>query len=845
MRLSLRFAGLAAFVAGALAAADVPRFVLATRTPDGAIRFEAIDSFTIAGKAKVRLWRGNGEVVFERDYKRTRLVNLRDTTALRRDGAGRLIQLGTEDKVGPVFVLPDGFPVKNQAPLTALIAAMDMAAMKAKGAKRGAAVPYDRFFALLAGPGGVSLVIPFVLKESNFLGVDEHLAALAGAVRSFPGASEIAEIREFVVHRMRNGLTAFEEGGPYDQFLIVVKFAALAGAVFPDDPRCRSLANDVNQRRSLTERQVAVLRSRANNNAWDEFLDAYNSFEPYQDSFPDLKDARARALQESARIHAERGTEVAPKGTSIPSTQGERVAALQKLKQALAEFSVAINRDPDNQALRDSRESYAMQEASIARKMFEETWVPLPEGSSEQVFFNRHLDHATRYARNKQFDEAAKELRSAQVIKSDAPDLLYVQALLDFERGDFSQVLPRLDEFGRRPVTKEAAAKAEELRNDVLFRLKNDKPKLKEKIAALVKAGAYSEADKLAQETFQMDQDDDELSYWAGLTAAVLRRDDDARRLFRRYLDLSISLRGDLKRRSQVTRLLAILDLAAPPAANGRPYWFSGRPVKDDIFYCPQSLFFIPRIAAVTAHKAVFSYDWTKDGRLRAVHAEFADAKGQRNYEEMVSRSRRGDADAAQKDIYFTYYADAPGALKVSYDPKSAETAEAPFAVTFARTEKWGFRMVDRAGEPAVLLGNNRFVDPGIVAAIAQPATTGVSGNAVFNPFVWDGIHYFDFAYDRSGRLERARELGADNQVRFSWDGERLTALEAFSDGGTHSYYRRTLSYKGSFLVSETVSWESKSYRVNYQYSGDHLQEAEFSDSGAHDGKSWKVRFVP
>ena len=55
--------------------------------------------------------------------------------------------------------------------------------------------------------------------------------------------------------------------------------------------------------------------------------------------------------------------------------------------------------------------------------------------------------------------------------------------------------------------------------------------------------------------------------------------------------------------------------------------------------------------------------------------------------------------------------------------------------------------------------------------------------------------------------------------------------------------YRRTMLYERKTLVSETVDYEGKSYKISYKFQ-DGTPHADFTDNGAHDGYQRHVRFL-
>jgi hypothetical protein len=122
------------------------------------------------------------------------------------------------------------------------------------------------------------------------------------------------------------------------------------------------------------------------------------------------------------------------------------------------------------------------------------------------------------------------------------------------------------------------------------------------------------------------------------------------------------------------------------------------------------------------------------------------------------------------------------------------------------------------------------------------PLATGIAGNSFFNPFIWDGLHYFSLTYDTEGRMSSAREWNADNLVRFTWSGDRLTGISAFRKDSATPYYQRTISYSGTMIIGESYTEATKAGQIKYVYSGKVLQQVKVEDGGVHDGKTWTVR---
>jgi hypothetical protein len=120
-----------------------------------------------------------------------------------------------------------------------------------------------------------------------------------------------------------------------------------------------------------------------------------------------------------------------------------------------------------------------------------------------------------------------------------------------------------------------------------------------------------------------------------------------------------------------------------------------------------------------------------------------------------------------------------------------------------------------------------------------------VSGNSFFNPFIWDGVHYFTATYDSEGRVATAKEWNADNILHFSWENQRLLAISAFRQKESEPYYQRTISYTGTNISSEEYSSGGHTGRIKYQFAKNVLTSVKVEDGGVHDGKTWTARLQP
>jgi len=150
--------------------------------------------------------------------------------------------------------------------------------------------------------------------------------------------------------------------------------------------------------------------------------------------------------------------------------------------------------------------------------------------------------------------------------------------------------------------------------------------------------------------------------------------------------------------------------------------------------------------------------------------------------------------------------------------------------------------LVDERGLHRILLQDSPQFSAAILTILEGPLSIGVAGNSFFNPFIWDGLHYFSLTYDFQGRMDSAREWNADNLLRFTWSGDRLTAIRAFHKDSSTPYYQRTISYSGAMILSESYTAGTKAGQIKYVYSGRVLQQVRVEDGGVHDGKTWIVR---
>jgi hypothetical protein len=336
----------------------------------------------------------------------------------------------------------------------------------------------------------------------------------------------------------------------------------------------------------------------------------------------------------------------------------------------------------------------------------------------------------------------------------------------------------------------------------------------------------------VAAQALALDPDDDDFLYYGGAVAALFRDQPAAKERLDRYLLRSNSLRGDLHARDRAYRIRSLLDVFPPPPLTGTPNWFSGRPLAEGIYYCPVSGAFQLPIDNIAAYKLKMSFQW--DGsRLSAITTAFEDEKGSQNYRALGGQDSLGN-------FFFAY---------VGLDPQVQAASNSKFdasptvpAVRVAREAPNPPHLVDERGLPRILLQESPQFNPAVLTILEGPLSTTVAGNSFFNPFIWDGLHYFSLTYDHQGRIDKAREWNADNLVRFTWSGDRLSGIRAFRKDSPTPYYERTISYSGIMITGETYSAGNRTGQIKYVYSGKVLQQVKVEDGGVHDGKTWTVR---
>jgi hypothetical protein len=789
--------------------------LLGQKSPDGKIHFQAVEEFQIEGSHRVRLMPpGTGRITPE-DAKRFPHLELSQSGTIRADANHRLVRLDDAGNPSGVIV-PEDFAPKTPVDAAAAQGRLAILFSQSKKAKTFDAVVPEQFFVFISGAEADRLALAFLARSSAFLNLDEQLAAMEGFVASFPDSPLKSDFRSQLQDRIAAGLAAFDNHGPYDNLLITRRYVELAHRAFPGDPALGQLEATILNRIQTVDSQRLTLRSLAGAGEWDLLLDAYLPFEPYQWSFPDLMELRQTALEESARLHAHRGTLLAER---------------QQPAEALREFALALRRDPDNREisklLESARVVVSLADAALAKPHV------LPAGSPQDIRFKRSLHDAERAIQDKDFAKADAALQEAQADNKDAPEILVVQAKLLAARDRDADALPLLDEYDRTVADPAARELGNAARNDILYDLTKKRTEFKQRLRALQQGGDYSKLRAATDQALALDPDDDDFLYFGGTVAALFRDRTAAKERLDRYLERSNSLRGNLQARDRAYRVRALLDALPTGQLSGTPNWFSGRPLADGIFYCPVSGAFQLPIDGIAGYKLKMSFQWDHD-RLTAISTAFDDEKGSQNYHSL------GGPGEPQGNFYFGYTGAEPQVQVVSTH-KFDSVITVP-ALHVSHEAPNPPHLIDEKGLPRILLQDSTQFNPAVLTLLEGPLSTTVAGNSFFNPFVWDGLHYFSLTYDAQGRIGSAREWNADNLVHFVWSGDRLTEVRAFRKDSPTPYYQRTISYSGTMIVGETYTEGSRTGQIKYVYSGKVLQQVKVEDGGVHDGKTWTVR---
>jgi len=777
--------------------------VVVSRTDKG-FQFADAVSINVNGKDKVLNLGSNPKI----ENAGGKLSSIKLGEALYRDQATSYFALDSEGSLH--YILPEGSPKG-----TDLAWAMwGSAHISAKGSdKTQTEVPTATFVAFL--PGNVQDLVDLARSEQMVRMIDSspksfatQLSLISAIVKNYPQDPACRTLQKHVEDSMRSRYEQFENGTANFEVLEQgLQYAELSQSLYPALPEQAKLRDQLAQRKRWLDRKAAVLRAFAAANAWDQFIISDGDFEPYERSFQDLAALRKKALQASLEQHRQ---------------LGEQLMSEREFGSAYRQFRLASMRQPSDKLLQQravaSWASYSREVALDSQRERKQL------GVGEREILNQAVQFATNYKIENKLDLALKSINEAERIDPDSLPMLLKKAEILGARSEFADAFETLDRYDRHAVDEERE-KASTLRNELLFKQTNTLEDVKDQIQKALREGNYVKLHELAVKGLRASDTDPDLLYQAATASAISRDSQQSRTLLTRYLTITNTLDANFEQRAKVRALLAS-DTLTPhvTAESGTPNWLSGRKLPPDIFYCPISLAFQPRIEHIDASgKMKVDYEWNGD-HLVSITPTFE--KAEKNTGEPKITFAYNDKFA---QVVSAVEGDAHAAAINSADPD------------------------DLLKHSAVVVLNNPYIDPDSVEKLTgKNVSIGISGNRYFEPFVWDHVHYFRFSYDAAGRVARAMELVDQNgsltgfTLDFEWDGQRLTAVHGFqaSDPNHRSrVYDRTLQYEDGKLVAEDISGSGKSSHIKYNYNGGRLASAQCSADSTLDDRSRQVTF--
>jgi tetratricopeptide (TPR) repeat protein len=801
-----------------LAEASAQSIVVGTRSTDGKISFETVEDFQINQSRKIRLLPEQKDDVDPAVVRKLPKIDLSQPSLIRNDGTGRLVSLNGP-RAPRDIVLPENYALRAPTPAKDVPGRLGLSMVRNKKTKQADLLAPELFVVVLFGNAPDEAVRDFLTKDWAFLNLDEQLAAMRGFVASFPSSPATKVFRDALERRISTGLTRLEEGGPYADFLITRRFSELARESFPQDAPLKALDDRVADRLKFIADRPKLLRSLGALGDWDTLLEKYQDFERYEPSFPEMQALHQEALEESVRMHARRARAFEQRSD---------------FDHASREASAALARDPSNREIRKllgDEKVLASQGEALAnasrRKM-------LPQGLPADIRFGNALNYADRAIADKDFKKAQDSIQDAEHENPGAPEVILMRAKLLAAQGRNSEALPLLDQYDRLVANSVEREKGYDVRRQVIYDLDKLKESTRQQIAALQKDGQYTKLDEVLRAALKLDADDPEFLYQGGVVAAILRDPARAKTTLNAFLAHSNAIGVDPQQRERARRILGII---GSPDASRKP---------DGPYYDPQSLSLKIPLDSVTASKVRMAFNWT-NGRLDSIRTTFDDDKGAQLYRALVV------AGAADSGAVSSSTAEDPGNFFFEYHPNGvlrevlpkkypAAVAKA-YSVHIAHDAKGRALLIDDDGHPEIVLPDHPYIDPAVLAVVeGAPVASVIAGNSFFNPFLWDGVHAFTIQYDRQGRAESAQEWNADNTVRFTWEGNLLTAIRAYRKNSDAPYYQRTIAYNAGAIVGEDYSVNGRPGKIKYIYTnGKNLQQIKIEN----EGKEWTARLRP
>lgn len=738
-----------------------------------------------------------------------KLPSVRVGGLLLRDGVSGVVAVHAEGR--NQYLLPAGQPKNDQPNPAEVWKSAIFTYRKSQAEKTPVALSAAEFLAYL--PDGIA-GLPALCMNERALGViggkggyfPMQIELLSSAVRAYQANPTMGVLDQYVVKTMKENLSRFDMGiesaKSLDQGL---QFVKLSESAYPAKTDHQKLRKDLTDRKKWLDRKLAVLRALSAGAEPDAFLIAYRDFETHQPSFPDMAARHSKALEDSLQLHWQAGK--------------DRIAG-REYRSAYRELRLASYRQPANATL---QKDLSVAWTEYSREIAVERQSQRKQlGLGELDAINKALHFADQFKAQNKLDDALNSVKQAETVDPNNLKTLLKKAEVHGARGEYTVALATLDQYDQIALNDERAA-GSQLRNEFSFRLTT---LLKDQVTAMESSLAgrkFYQLRQLAMQTLKADDRNADALFMAGVSHYVTRDGATAAGYFSKFLETSALSGASFERRSAVSRWMSAVQQPAAPAPSGAPHWFSGYPVPPDTLYCPISLAFTPKIQRIKASgKLTTTFAW-ESNRLQGIVSEIE------------------KAPAPVEPIVFLYEGKTP-----------------QVSIVYTQSAKPGLGPSTNADDVLrnanVLLSNSKLFDPiAIERVTGAKSAKVVAGNRFFNPFVWNGIHYFVLDYDESGRARSATEVTGPNSApgelvtaEFDWDGLKLAAIRVFQQAGNSrsQIYERKQIYQDNRLIGEEIRSQGKTSKIKYEYRGSVLVSADCDKDESLDARSREVFFA-
>ena len=710
-RRRVRFAALGLAISSLTLGAG--NIVIVSRT-GGAWQLDGAEKILINGKNKIRLGAAGSVELHSEEYKK-QPQEIIGEKPLRQHVSGYLLYRGGS---GWAPAAPDALSLKGSATYASVWQSVRFQVQKDKSSK-GAEVAFSDVYAILPGEDPSEAAVDFLMDPANFSGIGEKdenaafeermsfLVAMASSVSEPAGA----KLKTLLLSAMDGALREANTGiAKYSTILNGLRFADVSDRAFPADPEQKRARDQLRKLKAGIDRQAAILKALAAGEQWDPVIAKYGEFERFDNSFPDIQKLHVVSFQRSAALHLDEGT---------------RLRAEKQYSLAVEELKLALLRKPGDQAIQELLDSVRYEDERSHAKLVK--LKPLDPKSAEAMRMSRSLTFADKYISDGKLAEAEQEIATAETLDKNSPQILLKKARLLQARSELPKALETLDQY-LRIVPDDDAQAGLDLRNNISYDLKSSKEKLVARLDKAQGGGDYSEALKAATAGAQLDPEDPKFLYAAGLNAAILRKEDQAKDYLNRYMKASQAMPTEVQVRAQVFGVLSVLGAPHKEEPGGQVNWLSG--YRSSGFYCPVSLAPNAKPSEIRAsRKQTVNFDW-RNGQLASV---------------TTVNTAPGESGSV---VYFDYFPDGKGVRRAGLERFPAEKQDlAPPRLTPEGT-------IGSGPGTYFALFNHPVLNPYMVERLTgKRVATVVTGNPYFHPFVWTGVYTFLAEYDSSGRL--------------------------------------------------------------------------------------------